>query len=404
MELLPPLRQDIDIVPFRQEGRSLLLVRDSLGLVETGLALGGEVAHFLPFFDGMTSPKEFQLAVARQSGGDLVSLDEVTALAEKLDELGLLQTGRYHREREKVVAKFASLTERPAALAGSAYSSEPATLAKEIDALLRVPGAGDGGGAALAVAAPHIDLKVSEDTYGHAYGSLAGTTPDAVLLLGTGHALEQPYSVTDKTFATPLGKVRADGDAVARLKAAGGDAVAPEDFAHRSEHSLEFQLLFLQRLFPMEEVPVIPLLCGSLEPFLLLGKKPREDRGVDALVDELSEWLLAPGRERIAVAGIDLSHVGPKFGDDDSARALEKDFRASDRRILDTLEAGDADALYETVARDGNQFNVCGFSALWTLLAALPEARGKVLDYTVWHEEATSSAVSFAAVSFIREG
>ena len=208
--------------------------------------------------------------------------------------------------------------------------------------------------------------------------------------------------MTDKTFATPLGKVRADSRAAARLRAAGGSAVAPDDFAHRTEHSLEFQLLFLQRLFPMEEVPVIPLLCGSLEPFLLLGKKPREDRGVDALVGELSEWLLAPGRGRIAVAGVDLSHVGPKFGDGDSARALEEDFRASDRRILDRLEAGDADGLYETVAGNGNQFNVCGFSALWTLLAALPGAEGKVLDYTVWHEEATRSAVSFAAVSFTR--
>jgi len=399
MEFLPPLRQDIDIVPFRQEGRSLLLVRDSLGLIREGLALGAEVAHFLPFFDGLTSPREFQLAVARQSGGEMVSLDEVTALAKKLDELGLLQTEHYRREREAMVTKFVSLTERPAALAGSAYSAEPATLAKEIDALLRV--AGDGG-SATAVAAPHIDLKVSGDAYGHAYGSLTGTKPGAILLLGTGHALEQPYSVTDKTFATPLGKVHADADAVARLKAAGGSTVAPDDFAHRGEHSLEFQLLFLQRLFPMEEVPVIPLLCGSFEPFLLLGKKPREDRGVNALVEELSEWLLAPGRERIAVAGVDLSHVGPKFGDGDSARALEEDFRASDRRILDRLEAGDADGLYETVAGDGNQFNVCGFSALWTLLAALPGAEGKVLDYTVWHEEATRSAVSFAAVSFTR--
>ena len=100
MEFLPPLRQDIDIVPFRQDGRSLLLVRDSLGLVREGLALGAEVAHFLPFFDGMTSPREFQLAVAGQSGGEMVSLDEVTALAEKLDELGLLQTERYRRERK----------------------------------------------------------------------------------------------------------------------------------------------------------------------------------------------------------------------------------------------------------------------------------------------------------------
>ena len=52
----------------------------------------------------------------------------------------------------------------------------------------------------------------------------------------------------------------------------------------------------------------------------------------------------------------------------------------------------------------GQRFFGLGGIALWTLLAAMPGAKGKVLDYTVWHEEATRSAVSFAAVSFTREG
>ena len=121
-------------------------------------------------------------------------------------------------------------------------------------------------------------------------------------------------------------------------------------------------------------------------------------------IRELAPFLEALARltddGTLVVAGVDFSHVGPKFGDEDSAAALEKDFRSSDRRILEALEAGDADNLYETIARDGNQFNVCGFSALWTLLAALPGMQGHVLDYTVWHEDATRSAVSFAAVSF----
>ena len=37
---------------------------------------------------------------------------------------------------------------------------------------------------------------------------------------------------------------------------------------------------------------------------------------------------------------------------------------------------------------------------LWTLLAVLPGIRGTVLDYDVWHEDPTRSAVSFAAVAF----
>jgi hypothetical protein len=179
--------------------------------------------------------------------------------------------------------------------------------------------------------------------------------------------------------------------------------VAREDFAHRSEHSIEFQLLFLQRLFPMEEVPILPILCGSLEPFLLRGMKPLEDPGVARFIDGLGHWLSDSPGGRLLVAGVDLSHAGPKFGDDAPARSLEEQFRASDKRLLEALDGGDADAFYESVAQDHNRFKVCGFSALWTLLAALPGVRGKVLDYKIWHEEPTQSAVSFAAVAFHRE-
>ena len=53
-------------------------------------------------------------------------------------------------------------------------------------------------------------------------------------------------------------------------------------------------------------------------------------------------------------------------------------------------------------ARERNRYRICGFSSLWTLLAVVPGIRGTVLDYQVWHEEPTRSAVSFAAVTFTR--
>ena len=56
------------------------------------------------------------------------------------------------------------------------------------------------------------------------------------------------------------------------------------------------------------------------------------------------------------------------------------------------------------VAGEGNRYRICGFSALWTLLAVMPGLKGRVLDYQVWHEEATRSAVSFAAVAFSSPG
>jgi AmmeMemoRadiSam system protein B len=398
MDLLPPLRQDIDIIPLRHEGQSLLVVKDSLGISDPGLVLRAEVARFFPFFDGATPARDLG---AHLSGG------EVAAFVEELDRIGLLQTERYRRARDEIVGDFTRRTRREAALADSAYPSDREELAAEIDGLLNPPEETAAGGAQkttpCAVAAPHIDLRVSGSSYGHAYGSLRGLSPTAIAVLGTGHALEDPYCLTDKSFVTPLGEVPAEKETVRRLKAAGGEAVAREDFAHRGEHSIEFQLLFLQRLFPMEEVPIIPILCGSLEPFLLRGMKPREDPGVARFIDALGHWLSdAPGG-RLLVAGVDLSHVGLKFGDEAPAKSLEEQFRASDERLLAALDCGDADAFYETVAQDHNRFKVCGFSALWTLLAALPGVRGKVLDYRVWHEEPTQSAVSFAAVAFHRE-
>jgi len=407
MDLLPPLRQDIDIIPLRHEGQSLLLVKDSLGISDPGLVLRAEVAQLFPFFDGATPAGDLQLAMTRQADGALVSSTEVGALVEELDRFGLLQTERYRRERNEIVGDFTRRTRREAALADSAYPSDREELAAEIDRLLTRPGEAAAGGAAgitpCAVAAPHIDLKVSGSSYGHAYGSLRSLSPTAIAVLGTGHALESPYCLTDKSFVTPLGEVPAEQEAVRRLKRAGGEAVAREDFAHRSEHSIEFQLLFLQRLFPMEEVPILPILCGSLEPFLLRGMRPLEDPGVARFIDGLRHWLSDASGGRLLVAGVDLSHVGLKFGDDAPARSLEEQFRASDKRLLEALDGGDADAFYESVAQDHNRFKVCGFSALWTLLAALPGVRGKVLDYKIWHEEPTQSAVSFAAVAFHRE-
>ena len=265
MELLPPLRQDIDIVPVRHEGKPFLLVRDSLGIAGEGLALNGDIARYFPFFDGATTVGDFQLALSRQGGGALVPREEILSLVEQLDGIGLLQTDRYHRERERIVGEFTGRTERAAALSGSAYPAEREELAAQIDGILSATPEPDGTAPApCAVAAPHIDLTVSGDSYGCAYGPLRPHAPAAILVLGTGHALESPYCLTEKTFATPLGRIPAETDGVERLREAGGDLVAGDDFVHRSEHSIEFQLLFLQRLFPMEGVPIIPLLCEAL--------------------------------------------------------------------------------------------------------------------------------------------
>jgi len=61
-----------------------------------------------------------------------------------------------------------------------------------------------------------------------------------------------------------------------------------------------------------------------------------------------------------------------------------------------------ADQFWKESERVRDQYHVCGFSALACLLEVLPECRGTVLDYEIWHEVPTQSAVSFASVVFTK--
>ncbi len=407
MDALPPLRVDIDLIPANAGGRELIVIRDPLGIVGPDTALLPEIVPYLPLFNGSLTIGDLQMVMMRRRGGTLVFRSEADALVKELDRLGLLQTNAYRETRDRIAREFAEKAWRTAALAGSAYPADPGNLASLLDRILALPGPEPlpeaVSGTPCALAAPHIDLKVAESTYGVAYRSIRHATPSAILLLGTGHALGgNRYCVSAKGFETPLGRVPSDRKAADTLREAAPETLAADDFAHRSEHSLEFQLVFLQRIFPMEKIPILPVLCGAMEDLFGWVGSPLEDPAIHAFISALKEWLAAPPVGKLIVAGVDLSHVGPKFGDAEPARALESSFRAFDSELLAALAAGDARRFFTVGATDGNRFRVCGFSALWTLLALLPGVRGAVLDYGVWHEEPTRSAVSFAATAFHR--
>ncbi|MBW2616988.1 MAG: AmmeMemoRadiSam system protein B, partial [Deltaproteobacteria bacterium] len=69
---------------------------------------------------------------------------------------------------------------------------------------------------------------------------------------------------------------------------------------------------------------------------------------------------------------------------------------------LKAVSEGEADEFWKESLRVGDQFNVCGFSVMACLMEVIPPSRGRVLNYQCWHEEATRSAVSFAAVVFLK--
>ena len=117
-------------------------------------------------------------------------------------------------------------------------------------------------------------------------------------------------------------------------------------------------------------------------------------------LEKLKNIAADPQEETLILAGVDFSHIGPKFGHSVTADALQSKSEAHDKSLLAWLAARDAVKFWEESKKVGDQYNVCGFAALACLLEILPECTGKVLDYQFWKEEATRSGVGFAAAVF----
>ena len=83
------------------------------------------------------------------------------------------------------------------------------------------------------------------------------------------------------------------------------------------------------------------------------------------------------GRRVAFVAGADLAHVGPRFGDPEpiSADELQRVER-EDRAMLGAVEAGDARGLLRRASpRDGDRRRICGLSPIYALLRVPRRAR-----------------------------
>ncbi len=207
-------------------------------------------------------------------------------------------------------------------------------------------------------------------------------------------------SVSEKDFETPLGIVKSDKNIMRLLKEAGPGIIAANDFCHRAEHSLEFQLLFLQHLLGTDSFSIIPILCGPLRTTLPAYNRDAYLTKAGEFLRELKRIVHERDKEVIVVAGVDLSHVGMKFGHAQPAKSLAARVKEHDNNLLNALSETNSEFLWEESEKIQDQYNVCGFPALACLLEILPLCKGKVLDYHMWFEDATQSAVSFAAVIF----
>ena len=183
---------------------------------------------------------------------------------------------------------------RPPAVAGAFYPGTSAGLRSEISTLLSTARSANSQ-RPKALIAPHAGYMYSGPIAASAYACLAPYRHDysRVILLGPAHRVRLRGLALPRadSFATPLGEIALDRDAVAAL--AQLPQICVSDRAHDLEHSLEVHLPFLQQV--LSGFTLVPLAVG------------------EASVPEVAEVLdlLWGGDETLIVVSSDLSHYLP---------------------------------------------------------------------------------------------
>jgi AmmeMemoRadiSam system protein B len=214
--------------------------------------------------------------------------------------------------------------------------------------------------------------------------------------------MHEPFALCRKAFRTPLGEVAADLEAIDAI-AAGAEGFDPyaDQFNHKREHSIEFQVVFLRHVLQGRPFRIVPVLSG-LGAQQSSGEDPERDASVRKFIDGVRALVEKRAGRVVVVAGADLAHVGPRFGDehayDEAARAK---LEGADRGSLEHASAADAPGFWADVARDLDVRRVCGLAPIWSLLRSIPGGtRGRVLHYEQTVDAEDGSIVSHAAMGF----
>lgn len=250
---------------------------------------------------------------------------------------------------------------RPSPIAGTWYPAHPGHLASSVDAYIQQAEIPTIDGHIVGILAPHAGHRYSGPVAGYAYKALQGLEVDVVALIGPSHRRYPSQVLTSghEAYETPLGQVPLDRTMLEALSAQVPLGTVRED----SEHSLEIELPFLQRVLGSFRLIPLALIDQSL---------PMAERLGAALADVLRD------QKALLVASSDLSHFFPQA----VAHQL-------DQKVLDAVAAYDPAGVIE--AEEYGQKLACGHGAIATVMIA---ARALGADASLIVRHATSGDVT----------
>lgn len=403
-----PRLRPLMLIPVTDGQREVLLVNDPLGVIEGQPVLSTAAIGLLQLLDGTLSLHDITSMVARETK-DLRLGGMVREFIGQLDDLLMLESPKFEAAYATIREQYHQLEVRQAATEGRSYPAAREELLPFLNAHVAAaeamrtdaaePVAADDALPRILLA-PHLDPRRAGAAIARTYLEL-GTKHDGplrIVIFGTGHQLvDDLFALTRKHFETPLGPATCDLAFVDRLAERLGERAYHGELAHRSEHSIEFQALYLKHRLGDRPFTIVPILCGGFHDLMEDGRTPRDDEGFEALIAAVREAEQHLGGPTVYVAGVDFSHVGPRFGDPPLDERVKKEIEEKDRAAIEAARKGDADAWFAAIAAHQDSTRICGFAPTYAALRCTEPGEGRLLRYEA-SDEPDGTTVTVASM------
>lgn len=387
----------------------MLCLQDPQNISEKALFLSPPLYFIISLFDGQHSLLDIQTEYMRRFG-EFLYTEKLEEIITQLEEAFFLEGERFQEALRQKEEDFKRAPLREAMFAGKSYEGNPEKLRVQLERYFTgVEGPGalgekSGGGGLKGVVAPHIDFQRGGYCYAFAHREIwEKNSSHCFIIFGTAHtSMDNPFCMTRKDFVTPLGTLNGDRELVEAIQSRCPYDLFRDEGVQRSEHSIEFQCVFLRYLYP-EPIPlrVVPILSGSFHEVIEQGISPMAFKSIHQFIHALKEAVSSMGREVCYIASADLSHMGLQFGDREGMNEYGlRILSQQDQEMLEYVERVDEEGFFSSVAREKDRRKICGLPAIYAMLKTLEPKEGKLLKYGQAFTPETQSAVTFASLAF----
>ena len=400
-----PVLRNLQFSPIKEGEEQYIVLWDPSGLSREKLVLPLNYFFIIQHFDGDHSLQQIG-ALYLKRFGEFLMPGKVEQLVADLEAKLFLEGDRTEGAKAQARHAYREAAVRPAGFAGKSYEADKGQLKKQIDGFFSSKEGPDfkpssnKGRLIKGLVVPTYEPKHAGPIYAWAYKELQESQqPDVLIIIGTAHAgLEGLFAVTDKDFETPLGIVPVDRPIIERLKTLVPEYFS-EDLAHLTEHSIEFQLPFVQTntgaAAPITMVPVLSSFSA------MSVSDPSVRATVDRFLAAMREAVSASGKTACVIAAGELAHLGMRYGD--SAPPTDFSFHRSmqyDLEMLKYVEDLKPEEFAGYIQKEKDQRRISGFSPIYCLLRLIEAEKGQVLRYDRGITDQYNSTVTYASMAF----